>query len=34
MELQIAILFLGLGLLASLYLTLQVKMEMRKSAFS
>ncbi|MBM3762699.1 MAG: hypothetical protein FJW36_20945 [Acidobacteria bacterium] len=31
MEYQIAILFLGLGLLASLYLTLQVKMEMRRN---
>jgi hypothetical protein len=30
MENQIAILFLALGLLASMYLTLQVKMEMRK----
>lgn len=31
METQIAILFLALGLLASLYLTLQIKMELRKS---
>jgi hypothetical protein len=31
MENQIAVLFLALGLLASLYLTLQVKMEIRRS---
>ncbi|MCX6609379.1 MAG: hypothetical protein NTW74_00835 [Acidobacteria bacterium] len=31
MENQIAMLFLALGLLASLYLTLQIKMELRRS---
>jgi hypothetical protein len=31
METQIAMIFLALGLLASLYLTLQIKMELRRS---